>query len=253
LDLHWPNQACTAGDYARHARAAIENIRSRERIPIIAGGTGLYLRALLEGLAPAPARDEGLRERLRGRAELHGSRWLHRALARMDPEASKQIHPNDTPKLIRSLEVAVLGARPQSEQWRAGRDPLRGFRVLKFGLAPDRKLLHERINARAAAMFARGLVAETQTLRQSFGDSCRALGALGYAQAIALLQGELTEPEAIAAAQAGHRQYAKRQMTWFRRERSVVWLGGFGDDPVVQNETLRLAREHLGQYQNEPS
>ena len=229
IDLYWPNEACTAGDYARHAREALEGIRERGRIPIAAGGTGLYLRALLEGLAPAPQRDEALRERLLERAAQKGSAWLHRVLKRLDPRAAELIHSNDLPKLTRSIEVTLAARQPQTEQWQAGRDALRGYRVLEMGLAPDRARLYARINDRAAAMFERGLVAETDMLRERFGDECRALGALGYVQAMGVLRGEMTLDEAVAAAQQGHRNYAKRQMTWFRREPQVHWLEGFGD------------------------
>ncbi len=245
LDLYWPDEACTAGDYARHAREAIAGIRERGRIPIVAGGTGLYLRALLEGLAPAPQRDDALRERLRERVERKGSAWLHRVLQRLDPRAAELIHANDVPKLIRSIEVTLAARQPQTEQWKAGRDPLRGHRVLQMGLAPDRERLYARINGRAAAMFERGLVAETEMLRERFGDGCRALGALGYAQAMAVLRGEMTLDEAVTAAQQGHRNYAKRQATWFRREAAIRWLAGLGDAAAVQDEALALAKAHV--------
>jgi tRNA dimethylallyltransferase len=242
LDLYWPNEACTAGDYARHARAAIAEIRERECMPIVAGGTGLYLRALLEGLAPAPRRDEALRKRLRERAETRGSAWLHRMLQRLDPRASELIHANDLPKLIRSIEVTLAARVPQSSQWEAGREALRGYRVLQMGLAPERERLYERINARCAAMFARGLVEETSMLRARFGDDCSALGSLGYAQAMAELRGEMSRAQAVAAAQQGHRNYAKRQGTWFRRESGMEWLRGFGDEARVRKEALALVR-----------
>ena len=248
IDLYWPDEACTAGDYARHAREALAGIRERGRIPIVAGGTGLYLRALLDGLAPAPQRDEALRARLRERVERRGSAWLHRVLQRLDPRAAALIHANDTPKLIRSIEVTMGARKPQTEQWQAGRDPLRGYRVVQMGLAPVtskemRERLYARINDRAAEMFERGLVAETEMLRERFGDECRALGALGYVQAMAVLCGEMTLDVAVAAAQQGHRNYAKRQGTWFRRDVSMRWLAGFGDEAAVQEEALMLARE----------
>ena len=247
IDLYWPDEACTAGDYARHAREALVGIRERGRIPIVAGGTGLYLRALLEGLAPAPQRDEALRARLRERVERRGSAWLHRVLQRLDPRAAKLIHANDAPKLIRSIEVTLAARQPQTVQWQAGRDALRGYRVVQMGLAPVtskemRERLYARINDRAAEMFERGLVAETEMLRERFGDDCRALGALGYAQAMAVLRGECTLDAAVAAAQQGHRNYAKRQGTWFRRDAAMRWLQGFGDEAVVQEEALELAR-----------
>jgi len=240
LDLYWPSEPCTAGDYARAARAAIAQIRDRGHIPIVAGGTGLYLRALLEGLAPAPPRDEALRERLRNLAAKPG--YLHRILQRLDPRAAAAIHANDTPKLIRSIEVTLAARQPQTAQWQAGRDPLEGYRILQLGLAPERKSLYARIDRRAAAMFSLGLVAETEMLRNRFGETCRPLTSLGYSQAMAVLHGDLTREAAIAAAQQGHRNYAKRQLTWFRRDPAMHWLAGFGDDPQIQSEALALVR-----------
>ena len=242
LDLYWPDEACTAGDWARHARAAIADIRSRGRVPIVAGGTGLYLRALLDGLAPAPPRDEALRERLRARAEARGGGYLHRVLQRLDPAAARAIHANDVPKLIRSIEVTLAARTPQSAQWKAGREGLTGYNVVRLGLAPERKALYARIDARAAAMFERGLLEETAMLRERYGDGCRALGSLGYAQAMQVLRGEAALAEAVSAAQQGHRNYAKRQMTWFRREPEMHWLDGFGDERDVQAEALMRAR-----------
>jgi tRNA dimethylallyltransferase len=232
LDLYWPDEACTAGDYARHARAAIAAIRERGKVPIVAGGTGLYLRALLQGLAPAPKRDEALRERLRERVATQGSVWLHRVLQRLDPKAASAIHPNDAPKLIRSIEMTLAGRKPQTMQWEVGREPLSGYCVTQFVLGPPREALYARINARAAAMFARGLVEETAMLRERYGDDCRSLTALGYAQAMAVLRGECTVEAAVAAAQQGHRNYAKRQLTWFRRDKEMCWLGEFGEQMI---------------------
>jgi len=245
LDLYWPNEACTAGDYARAAREALAEIRERGRIPIVAGGTGLYLRALLEGLAPAPPRDEALRERLREREATRGPGYLHRLLSRLDARAAEAIHANDTPKLIRSIEVTLAARTPQSAQWAAGRDPLSGYRVLKLGLAPAREKLYERIDARCEQMFTRGLIEETAMLRDRFGDDCRALGSLGYAQALAVLRGEMSREQALTATQQGHRNYAKRQGTWFRRESGMNWLQGFGDEANVRDEALGLAEAHV--------
>ncbi len=245
IDILDANEPSTAGDYARAARAALMDIKARERFPIVTGGTGLYLRALLEGLAPAPPRDEELRERLRERAAQHGSEYLHRLLKRVDPAAAAAIHPNDVPKMIRSIEVTLAARQPQSEQWQAGRDRLQGFRVLQMGLNPPRVGLYARINERAARMFDEGLLEETATAREHYGDACRALGSLGYAQALAVLRGEMTRGEAIAAAQQGHRNYAKRQMTWFRRDKQIEWLAGFGDDADVQLHAAELVRQHV--------
>lgn len=245
IDILDADEASTAGDYARTARAALAAIKARGRLPIVTGGTGLYLRALLEGLAPAPPRDEELRERLRERVERRGSEYLHRLLRRLDAAAAAAIHPNDVPKMIRSIEVTLAARQPQSEQWRAGRDRLEGFRVLQMGLNPPRADLYARINERAAKMFDVGLIEETVATRERFGDACRALGSLGYAQAAALLRGEMTRAEAIAAAQQGHRNYAKRQMTWFRRDERIEWIAGFGDDAAVQVRAVERVREFL--------
>src|SRR5262249_14881406 len=187
-------------------------IAGRGRVPVVVGGTGLYLRALLEGLFAGPPRSEEMRERLRASAEEHGPEHLHEMLRHLDPATAEKIHPNDHSKLIRAIEVC-MGARSQmSEMWKQGRDALTGFRILRIGLDPDRELLYSRINERAAQMFADGLVDETRRLMSEFAGAS-ALNSLGYKQAIQLIGGEVSEAEAIAAAQQGHRNYTKRQMT----------------------------------------
>jgi tRNA dimethylallyltransferase len=243
IDVASADEPLTAGEYARRARAVLQEIKARGRAPIVAGGTGLYLRALLEGLSPAPPRAEELRQRLRGRAAEHGSEYLHRMLARMDRASASRIHANDTPKLIRALEVCLTTRQPLTEHWRQGRDPLRGFHIVRVGLDPDRGLLYRRINERAQQMFEMGLVDETRRLIERYGRPAapnHPLNSLGYRQAVQLLDGELTLEQAIAAAQQGHRNYAKRQMTWFRREQDVHWIRGFGDDPEVQRQVAEL-------------
>lgn len=245
LDLLDPDQPSTAGDYARAARRALRGIRDRGKLPIVAGGTGLYLRALTEGLAPAPPRDEELRERLRNHSVRRGAASLHRLLRRYDPAAAAAIHPHDVPKLIRSLEVSLLAKRPQTEQWTEGREALQGFRILKLGLTPLRAALYERINSRAAAMFTGGLQEETAAILERFGPLAHALGSLGYAQAAAVLRDQQPLSKAIAEAQQGHRRYAKRQLTWFRRDPNIYWLQGFGDDPATQAEALSRVQQHL--------
>jgi tRNA dimethylallyltransferase len=211
----------------------------------VAGGTGLYLRALVDGLFPAPAVDPELRGRLRRLAETRGAAYLHRILRRLDARAAGVIHANDVPKVVRAIEVNLAAREPMSEQWQKGRDRLTGYRILRIGLAPARPLLYERINQRAAAMFERGLIEETERLVERYGYGCTPLGSLGYAQAIAVLRGEMTRDEAIAAAQQGHRNYAKRQGTWFRKEPEMHWLAGTGSDAVVLAEAKALVRAHL--------
>ncbi|HEY1730469.1 MAG TPA: tRNA (adenosine(37)-N6)-dimethylallyltransferase MiaA [Terriglobales bacterium] len=241
LDVAEPEQPFTAGEYSRQARASIREIAQRGRLPIVVGGTGLYLRALLDGLFPGPERSEELRERLRARVEVHGSAHLHRILQRLDPMAAQKIHANDAAKLIRAIEVCLASRSRMSELWRQ-RDPLRGYRILRIGLSPDRQELYQRINARAQQMFDDGLIEETKALVDRYGGrkQATALDSLGYRQAGQFLRGELSREEAIAAAQQGHRNYAKRQMTWFRREPEVRWLDGFGDEPEIEAEAAEI-------------
>ncbi len=248
LDVAEPDEPFTAGEYARQARAVIDAIVQRGKLPIVVGGTGLYLRALLEGLFPGPQRSDELRERLRRRVTRFGSSYLHRVLTRLDPAAAARIHANDAPKLIRAVEVCLASRSRMSELWRQrGRDPLRGFRILRIGLNPPRDKLYDRINLRAREMFDHGLVEETGALLSRYGQrkEVTALDSLGYRQATQLLRGEFTLEQAIAAAQQGHRNYAKRQMTWFRREPEVAWLEGFGDDPAAAQQAADLVAARL--------
>jgi tRNA dimethylallyltransferase len=235
LDFVAPTEYITAGQYARQARQVIKEIDCRGHLPIVVGGTGLYLRALLEGLFPGPQRSEKLRQRLRERNASRGSNYLHRLLQRLDRAAAEGIHANDTPKLIRAIEICLASRRKMTELWQQqGRDPLLGFRILRIGLDPDRSALYERINQRAQNMFEHGLIQETEPLLQKYGDAARPLASLGYRQAVEFLHGDLSREQALETAQQAHRNYAKRQMTWFRREPEVTWLNGFGSDPQIQ-------------------
>jgi tRNA dimethylallyltransferase len=251
IDVYSPAEHSTAGDYARLAREAIAAITARGHLPIVTGGTGLYLRALTDGLFAGPRRSPALRTRLARSHQGHGAHWLHRLLTRLDPASAARIHANDTPKLIRAIEVCLAARQPISNAWREGRDPLTGYRILRLGLDPERKALYERINARAAQMFDQGfdpgenggLIEETRRLIEKYGESPGErspgpLDSLGYKQARAVLRGEISLTAAIAAAQQGHRNYSKRQLTWFRREPDVQWLRGFGDEPVIVTQAI---------------
>jgi tRNA dimethylallyltransferase len=236
IDVANPDQLFTAGEYSRLARVALREIAVRARLPIVTGGTGLYLRALTEGLFAGPARQDDLRSRLAQSQAKRGMDWLHRLLTRLDPASAARIHANDTPKLIRAIEVCLTARKPLSEVM--ARDPLTGFRIVHIGLNPPRQQLYDRLNRRATAMFASGLVEETRTLLDRFGP-VKALDSLGYRQAMAVLAGTSSMEEAVKAAQQGHRNYAKRQLTWFRREPDVHWIANFGDEA----ETTRVATE----------
>ncbi len=235
IDVLEPDEVFTAGKFAREAAEVIRGIRDRDRLPILAGGTGFYLRALLEGLFPGPTRDEALRRRLAARSPER----LHRLLARLDPASARRIHPHDIPKMIRALEVTLLARRPMTEQFLEGRQALEGFAALKIGLLPDREALYDRINRRTEAMFASGLVEEVRDiLARGVAATAKPLESHGYRQVLQHLRGELSLPDAIFYAQRNTRHYAKRQITWFRRERDVCWLRGFGDDDQIQQDAL---------------
>jgi tRNA dimethylallyltransferase len=242
IDVTEPNEPFTAGAYSRAARAALREIAARKRVPIVTGGTGLYLRALTEGLFTGPARQEELRTRLRRSVERHGNLWLHRLLRKLDPATAERIHANDTPKLIRAIEVCLAARRPMSEVM--GRDPLTGFRFLRIGLNPARENLYDRLNRRCAEMFAAGLVEETRGLLERFGP-VKALDSLGYKQALGVLNGSTSFDEAVKATQQAHRNYAKRQITWFRREPEVQWIERFGDEAETLREAEALVQEAL--------
>lgn len=239
LDIVDPEGVITAGDYARRGREVLSDIKRRGRLPIVVGGSGLYLRALLEGLFAGPERSEALRERLRRREKEKGAAYLHRLLRRLDPEAAARTHENDTPKVIRALEVCISSRAPMSEMWKQGRDPLAGFRILRIGLNPERNALYTRINERCRRMFDAGLVEETRALMEKYPKAW-ALSSLGYKQAAQYLRGEIDLKLALWAAQQSHRNYAKRQLTWFRREPEVNWLAGFGDEAGVQERAFAL-------------
>lgn len=245
IDVASANKSFTAGEYARRTRTLLRDIQKRGRVPIVTGGTGLYLRALIDGLSPGPPRSEQLRERLRQRAEAKGSAYLHRILNRMDPAAAAAIHANDLPKLIRGIEVCLSVGEKMTNLWRQGRDPLTGFRIVRIGLNPDRALLYARIDARCRRMFDLGLVDETRELLNKYPATLlqlnSPLNALGYRQAAQFVRGEVSYEEAISAAQQAHRNYAKRQLTWFRRDPEIKWLAGFGDDASVQAQASELA------------
>lgn len=242
IDIADPDETFAAGEYARLARGVLSEITARGRLPVVAGGTGFYVRALLDGLFEGPSRDTPLRDRLAAR-ERRRAGSLHRLLARFDPAASVRIHPHDVPKTMRALEVCLLTRRPITELFSQGRDALLGYRVLRIGLDPDRQALYARLNARCAAMFEAGLADEVRRiLDMGFPPGSKPFESHGYKQALQLLRGGMTPCEALEEAQRNTRRYAKRQMTWFRREPGIQWFHGFGPDPAIRGAVLDAVR-----------
>ncbi|HLK20447.1 MAG TPA: tRNA (adenosine(37)-N6)-dimethylallyltransferase MiaA [Bryobacteraceae bacterium] len=240
IDVVSPGEHFTAGDFARLARVALRQIAARGRIPVLVGGTGLYLRALLVGLSQGPARDPAIRERLERRAQKRPLS-LHRILSRLDPTAASRIHSNDKKKIIRALEVRLLQGRPITDLFLKGRDPLTGFRPIKIGLNPSRESLNQRLDARTLHIFETGLVEEARSLlANGVPANAKPFESIGYKQALLVLDGRLTTEQAIQSTQLETRQYAKRQVTWFRKEDGVQWLQGYGDDPAIQARALTL-------------
>jgi len=241
IDVLAPHEFATAGRYRERALAVLEDLRHRKRVPILPVGTGLYLRALLEGLADIPQRSEELRERLRASAEEHPAGHLHRILKRLDPQAAHKISPADEQKQIRAIEVCLLARKPISEVHRLGRKPLEGWRAVKIGLMPPREKLYERIHARTASMLEQGWLQEAQELLKSgLDENAKPFDFIGYRELRAVLRNELTLQHAREAIQQATRRYAKRQLTWFRKDSGVQWFPGFGDDPEIQASVLRL-------------
>ena len=238
FDVLTPQESYSAGEYAREARRVIAEITGQGRLPIVVGGTGFYLRALLEGLPLLPARDDRLRQRLLAREQAR-SGSLHRLLTRLEPGAAGRIHAHDVQKTMRALEVRLLTrqALPPPAEARA----LEGYAVIKLGLAPDRAALQRRLEERTRAMFQSGLIEEVRgLLGQGATGNEKPFESLGYKQALLHLRGSLTLEQAVESTIIETRQYAKRQRTWFRRDPEIRWLSGFGD----QAEIIAQATSH---------
>ena len=246
IDVLDPREESTAGGYRERAIAVLEDLRARKRLPIFTVGTGLYLRALLEGLADVPLRSEELRERLWASVAAHSPGHLHRILERLDPVSAEKIAAGDEQKLIRTVEISRLAKKPLSEGHRAGRNPLRGWRAVKIGLSPEREALYQRIHVRTEAMLAAGWMEEVRDLVASgLPADAKPFDFIGYRELRAVLNCEMKFEEAKAAIQQATRRYAKRQLTWFRRDTKIHWLSGFGQDPAIQQESLAWVRNQL--------
>jgi tRNA dimethylallyltransferase len=243
IDILDPSETFSAGAYARLARQTLDQIRARGNVPVLVGGTGLYLKALLHGLFQGPSRDDDLRRRLERSAQSKPAAHLHRLLDRLDPRSAARIHPNDQPKLVRAIEVRLLEGAPLSSLLERGMAPLEGYRIVRLLLDPPRQAIYERINRRAEAMFANGLVDELRSLLASgVPRDAWPLGALGYRQALAVLEGTISVEQAVEDTAKSTRNYAKRQLTWFRRqEPQSVTLVGFGTQPELVDQAWGAA------------
>jgi tRNA dimethylallyltransferase len=243
VDLCEPSEIFTAGDYRRRALEALADLRARKILPILTAGTGLYLCALLEGLADAPQRSEEIRARLRQRVEQRGPEHLHRVLARLDPESAARISSPDTQKIIRAIELRLLTGKPMGEIHRSGRDALQGYEIIKIGLLPPRAALYARIHARTDAMLAAGWLEEVRALIASgVPADAKPFQFIGYSQLREHLAGRLSENDAVRQIQQATRRFAKRQLTWFRKEAGVHWLAGFGDAPEIFAAALAILK-----------
>jgi tRNA dimethylallyltransferase len=244
-DLAEPGDVFTAGDYRRHALQTLEEICQRGKLPILTVGTGLYLRALLEGLDDLPGRSEALRERLRHRAASRGPEHLHRILAKCDPVGATQIAPRDAQKLIRAIEVSLLTGKPASQLRGRNRAGLKGFNVLKIGLMPEREKLYAQIDRRVEAMLRSGWIEEVRNLvRRQVAPTAKPFTFLGYTQLCEHVLNSTPLPPLVSETQQATRRYAKRQITWFRREPDVHWLEGFGHEDRIKREALQLANDY---------
>jgi tRNA dimethylallyltransferase len=223
LDVVEPGEGMDAASFVALADAAIADITARGRLPIVAGGTGLYLRALLHGVVAAPGRDAALRARLEDEAARLGRPALHARLAAVDPEAAARIRPNDLVRVVRALEIAAGGTRP-SELHAAHAFQEDRYAARLLALDPPREALHARIDQRVSEMFAGGLLEEARGLAARFGRALPQKLPIGYHEAIACVRGELDLAEAIRRVQVAHRRYARRQVIWLRRERGVEWI-----------------------------
>jgi len=240
------SEETTAGAYRERAIVALSDLRAQRKMPILTAGTGLYLRALLEGFAEVPQRSEELRERLRKSAAEHGRGYLHRILKKLDAVSADKIAVADEQKLIRAIEVCLLAKRPLSRVHETGRVSLTGWRAIKIGLNPRREALYQRIHGRTDAMLKRGWLEEVRGLVESgVTENAKPFDFIGYRELRKVLSGEMEMEQAQMEIQQATRRYAKRQLTWFRRDAGVYWLEGFGDDAEVQRQALERVRAAL--------
>ncbi len=224
IDLVNPDESFNAGQYRRLALQEIERLYGERRLPLIVGGTGLYVRTLIHGLCDAPRADQAFRASLLQKAQGQGRSFLHAELAQVDPELAARLHPHDEVKIVRALEVFHLSGRRLSDVQQQHRFAEQPFSVLMIGLNREREELYRRIDQRVEAMFARGVVEETaELLAKGYGRETGAMKGLGYQQVAGYLSGDYDRAEALRLLKRDTRHFAKRQLTWFRKEPGLQW------------------------------
>lgn len=248
IDFVPPSINYTAGDWAREAIAKIDEIEERSKVPILVGGTGLYLRALRNPFFPSPQTDDEIRRRLNNVRELRGAEYLHRILQRLDRQSALELHPRDWPRVQRAIEVRLQTGKPMSEQKASRAQPHESTRRLRIMvLNPPRAELYDLINRRTEMHFKAGLVDEVKALLdRGVPWNSNALGAHGYRRVVEFLKGKRDLPSAIEQTKLDVRHYAKRQLTWFRKEPGVEWFQGFGDGPLVNTAVLEALKRPDG-------
>ena len=225
IDVADPDEAFDAARYAKEARQAVSILKQQGRLPLIIGGTGLYIKALLYGLFDAIPSSPALRQQLREAAENHGNQHIYERLAACDPEAAARIHPNDAYRIIRALEVYSLTGRPISEYQQAHAFAEAPFDVLKIGLCMDRAALYNQINQRVDQMVAQGLLQEVHgLLEMGYAPELKSMQSLGYRHMAAYLQDRVSWPAAVEEMKRDTRRYAKRQLVWFRKDPDLIWM-----------------------------
>ncbi len=234
IDVVNADEEFSVADFIRLASDAVEQIHGRGRLPAVVGGTGLYIKGLTEGLLSAPSGDGIVREELLALEREQGSGTLYRRLGEIDPPLAARLPPGDLLRIVRALEVYELSGRRLSEYQQEHAFEERPYDTLKIALAPEREILYQRINQRVEQMFSEGLLDEVrQLLDKGYSPELKAMRTIGYRESILHLQGRLSQDEAIALIQRDSRRYAKRQLTWFRRDNSIISVDSFSESAKI--------------------